>query len=324
VQYDGEGTYFLDKVRTGVWRLEVYPDAVRLRDPFEQPDVSKIVTRAISRPRTMTIALPDLGRAFTVQPVTAENARRAAAVRGRFTVTPGVYVLSLSGAVNVASLPARIGEIGFAEIHLPPPDWVPALRLFDAGDAPRLAFSRIGDAGRRGLFRVARSPQGQPVFHFEMPAVGGGPEANDYTASLVILDRIRSQQALAPLADTLHVRLRGIGPRQVLHLTLMEDDGTSWSAPVAVDSTWTEQSLPLAAFASARGVLLPEGFPGEWNYWVGPAAGRGGAGDHVRADHVERLQLSLRREDGASPAPGTYGVEVEWVTLGFSADRTGR
>jgi len=29
--------YFLDKIRSGVWRLEVYPDAVPIRDPFEPP-----------------------------------------------------------------------------------------------------------------------------------------------------------------------------------------------------------------------------------------------------------------------------------------------
>ena len=62
-------------------------------------------------------------------------------------------------------------------------------------------------------------------------------------------------------------------------------------------------------------MLLPEGFPGEWNYWVGPAAGRGGSGDRPRLDRVERLQLSLRREQGVDIRPGTYGVEVESIVL---------
>ena len=61
---------------------------------------------------------------------------------------------------------------------------------------------------------------------------------------------------------------------------------------------------------------LPQGFPGEWNYWVGPAEGRGGRGDRLRLQHLERLQLSLRREDG-SVAPEGYGVEVEWVQTGL-------
>ena len=95
----------------------------------------------------------------------------------------------------------------------------------------------------------------------------------------------------------------------------MEDDGTSWTAAVTVDSGWSEQSLPLDSFLPGRGVLLPEGFPGEWNYWVGPAAGRGTGADRLKLDHVERLQLSLRREEGVNVSPGSYGVEVESIVL---------
>lgn len=431
VTYDGEGVYFLDKIGAGVWRLEVYPDAVPVRDPFEPPSPDKIVTRAISRAWPMTLALPDLGASFTVQPITAGNARNEQATGGRFLVTPGVYVLSAVGPVDLATLPAHVGELAFAEYHAPPADSLPPsvqslaapeylagrtaeiearvvdrtppdsvklfirpaaggfyrgfamhsaggyvyaaaipatalqetpydfvitlfsgdgrvtfpgglhqqptdwdyaagaswqlrvvgartpLRLFDPGpDAARLAFTRIGDAGRRGLFRVAWSGvTGEPVLHLELPVNATGWSPADYTASLVIKDRIKARQETMAGASEVRVRLRGLGPHQLLHVTLMEDDGTSWSAAVSVDSTWSEQTLPLAAFTLGRGVLLPEGFPGEWNYWVGPAAGRGGAGDRPRLDRVERLQLSLRREDGVAVAPGSYGVEVESVVL---------
>ncbi len=66
-----------------------------------------------------------------------------------------------------------------------------------------------------------------------------------------------------------------------------------------------------------RGVLLPEGFPGEWNYWVGPARGRGGHVDHPHLERLERLQLSLRRADGVTVMLGNYGVEVESIALRF-------
>ena len=196
------------------------------------------------------------------------------------------------------------------------------LRLFNPDkDAARLAFTRIGDAGRRGLFRLALSgTTGLPVFHFELPVNASGAGLADYTASLVIGDRIGAREETIAGAAELRVRLRGLGPLQILHVTLMEDDGTSWSAAVPVDSNWSEPSLPLAAFTLGKGVLLPEGFPGEWNYWVGPAAGRGGrggGGDRPRLERVERLQLSLRREDGVAVTPGRYGVEVESIVLGF-------
>ncbi len=433
VTYEGEGIYFLDRVRAGVWRLEVYPDAVPVNDPFEPPNPDKIVTRAISRAWAMTVTLPDLGGGFTVQPVTKGSQAAGRSDGGRFTVTPGVYVLSAADHVDVATMPAQIGRVGFTEYHPPPADTVPPsvqslaspeyvagrdaaivarvvdqtppdsatlfirptaggfyrgfamhdssayryaasvpagalregpyefvitlfrgnsrvtfpagvhskptdwdypggaswkldivgsetpLRLFAPGaDAARLAFTRIGDAGRRGLFRLALSGRtGQPVFHLALPVDSGGWSPIDYTASLVIRDRIRARRETIDRADQVSVRLRGLGPHQILHVTLMEDDGTSWSAPVTVDSTWVEQSLPLSAFTPARGVLLPEGFPGEWNYWVGPASGRGGSRDRPRLDRVERLQLSLRRDDGVKVTPGNYGVEIESIVLIF-------
>jgi len=433
VTYEGEGIYFLDKVRAGLWRLEVYPDAVPVRDPFEPPSPDKIVTRAISRAWRMTLRLPDLGTSFTVQPITPGDSGVTRADAGRFTVTPGVYVLSAAEAVDRATLPASVGAVGLAEYHAPPPDTLPPsvqslaapaylvgreaelrvrvvdrtppdsatlfirptaggfyrgfamkpvsayvyaavvpaaalregphefvvtlfrgdsrvtfpeqlpslpwawnyhsraswtldivapgtpLRLFDPrADAPRLAFTRIGDAGRRGLFRLSMSAAtGQPAFHLELPVDSSGWSPDDYTASLAIADRIRARRETVDGADALHVRLRGLGARQILHVTLMEDDGTSWTTAVPVDSTWRELALPLGGFTAGRGVLLPQGFPGQWSYWVGPAAGRGGDGDRPRLDRVERLQLSLRREDGVTVAPGGYGVEVEWIGLGF-------
>jgi hypothetical protein len=352
------------------------------------------------------------------------------------TVAPGVYVLSASGRLDIGSLPAHVGHLGFAEYHAPPPDTLPRsvvplapsallaghdgklrarliddtppdsavlfirphavpfylgypmrpagayeyvapvpaadlkegphdwvitifrgetsvtfpgglhqrpntwnfdgnaswkldvvrpqtpLRLFaPAMDAERLAFSRIGDAGRRGLFHLGLSEvTGRPVFHVALPVDSSGSGLPDYTASLVIKSRVEARRETIANAKAVRLRLRGLGPQQDLHVTLMEDDGTSWRVGVSVDSTWSELTIPLTNFAAGRGVLLPEGFPGEWNYWVGAAEGRGRGGDRPRLEHLERLQLSLRREEGAAViAPERYGVEVEWVDLQFGA-----
>jgi hypothetical protein len=43
----------------------------------------------------------------------------------------------------------------------------------------------------------------------------------------------------------------------------------------------------------------------------------------MRPEHLERLQLSLRRQDSSRAImPEGYGVEVEWVNLEFSTQRT--
>ncbi|HEX4633794.1 MAG TPA: hypothetical protein VH163_08180, partial [Gemmatimonadales bacterium] len=351
VTYGGEGIYFLDKVKPGLWRLEVYPDAEPIRDPFEPPNPAKIVTRAINRPQSMTVTLPDLGATFTVQPVNA-GAVEAQARGSQFTVTPGVYALSASGHVDPSAFPKTIGELGFSEYHAPPADTAPLAvqslapvallaghdaevraRIVDvtppdsatlflrpsaagfyrpfpmrvssgytyaatlpagalaegphdfvittyrhdsattfpdaiagkpydwdylgrtawpievtgertpvtlfraADDASHLVFSRIGDAGRRGLFRVNLSvTTGAPVFHLELPVRPSGEPLPDYTASLVIKDRIVARGPSIAHADSVRVRARGLRALDVLQLTLMEDDGTSWTVGVPQDS----------------------------------------------------------------------------------------
>src|SRR5258708_33480911 len=92
VDYEGTGAYFLDKVRDGVWRLEIYPDEILVRDPFEQPQPDKIVSRLLYRTWPMRIALPDLGDRFTATPIkvpqdAATPARRADG--GSFEAEPG-------------------------------------------------------------------------------------------------------------------------------------------------------------------------------------------------------------------------------------------
>jgi hypothetical protein len=188
--------------------------------------------------------------------------------------------------------------------------------LFDpARDAPRLAFTRIGDAGRRGLFRLGFSDMGRQAFHLELPVTDNGWSPPDYTASLVVRNRIVARQETINALAALAVRARGLGPRQTVHLTLMEDDGTSWTAALPLGAEWGEHSIPLASLQAGRGVLLPQGFPGEWSYWVGPASGRGGTGDRPRLDRIERVQISLRREAGVTVTPGAYGVEIESIGL---------
>jgi hypothetical protein len=429
VSYGGEGAYFLDRVRSGTWRLEVYPDAVPVRDPFELQRPDKIVTRAIARVWPMRITIPDLGASFTVQRIAGAGTEPAVrqATAGGFVVTPGVYLLGRDGAVDAKTLPATIGGLAMDEYHAPPRDTLPLavvvdaanefvsggrieisarvvdsvapdsvvlsvrrrdqrffrrfamhasggydyaasvaadsigvgpfeyaitvvargvattfpggldqrpgewnfvahqlwqgvvvapstpLTLFRAGtDVERLAFSRIGDGWREGIYRVLQSAaDGEPVFHFELPRFNGrGPD--DYTASLVVGDRIAARGATVRQAAAVRIRLRGGASGDVVHLTLVEHDGSSWSAEVAADTAWGERTIPLAAFTAARSAMLPEGFPGEWNYWVSAPPGRAGAGNGVRAGEIERVQLSLRPLGTQVPR-----VEVEWVMLAF-------
>ncbi|HET6996758.1 MAG TPA: membrane or secreted protein [Chitinophagaceae bacterium] len=59
VRYEGTGAYFLDKMTDGIWRLEVMPDIIQIRDPFDRASPKKEVTRIEWREQKITILLPD-------------------------------------------------------------------------------------------------------------------------------------------------------------------------------------------------------------------------------------------------------------------------
>jgi hypothetical protein len=126
VRYPGTGAYFLDKVRDGVWRLEVYPDQLKVADPFAQPQPGKVVSRLYARSWPTHITLPDLGEAFHVTPVSSSGAVRQAE-NGVVDLTPGVWLLSRAASVDPAGLPATIGAVRFGEYHVNAPRTYPDL-----------------------------------------------------------------------------------------------------------------------------------------------------------------------------------------------------
>lgn len=93
VQYNGKGAYFIDQVAAGVWRLEVMPDAILIRDPFEKASPEKEVTRIIWSTLPMAIDLPDLGANFTVKGLNQGNTVNSVAIKNGFNVSPGTYLL---------------------------------------------------------------------------------------------------------------------------------------------------------------------------------------------------------------------------------------
>ena len=80
--YGGTGAYFLDRLAPGVWRLEVMPDAVPIRDPFEKASLSKAVTQILWNEQPLQISLADLGSSFTLRGLNEGNTAQAQAADG--------------------------------------------------------------------------------------------------------------------------------------------------------------------------------------------------------------------------------------------------
>lgn len=127
VDYEGTGAYFLDRLQPGLWRLEVYPDAFWITDPFGATGLHRSVARLVARERRMRVRLPDLGLDFTVEPLNAGNTHRPAVHEGTFGIRPGVYVLRARhvavDAVALRPAPFYVPPIPEAPplvVHTPP------------------------------------------------------------------------------------------------------------------------------------------------------------------------------------------------------------
>jgi hypothetical protein len=119
VHYDGTGAYFLDKLEEGIWRLEVYPDVLSLRDPFESTSMSREVARLFWRERRIEVKLPDLGAAYALW--SEDGSGRTSPAGAEHLIRPGAYL------VSAASVPEKVLKKHFVKkrflegLYVPPP-----------------------------------------------------------------------------------------------------------------------------------------------------------------------------------------------------------
>jgi hypothetical protein len=94
VTYDGTGAYFLDKQEEGVWKFEVYPDVLWLRDPFEPTSLSRQVARLFWNERRIKINLPDLEENYSLFSSSNPDLKYDRNVSHEYLVKPGKYIVT--------------------------------------------------------------------------------------------------------------------------------------------------------------------------------------------------------------------------------------
>ncbi len=120
IKYSGVGAYFLDKLENGVWRLEVMPDAISIRDPFERPSPSKEVTRIQWQPNPIKISIPELGADFSVKGLNEGNSFSSQSTNEGFQVLPGTYLLT-EKTKSFSGKNEKVGSIALHEFVAPKP-----------------------------------------------------------------------------------------------------------------------------------------------------------------------------------------------------------
>jgi len=85
---------------------------------------------------------------------------------------------------------------------------------------------------------------------------------------------------------------------------------------ITLPAAWALAEVRLDSFKVGVGVKLPLGYPGNWNYPLPPAIGRGGPGDLPQPARFEHLQFSVPAP-AAGEKPGDITVDIATVELGY-------
>ena len=245
-EYDGTGAYFLDRVGPGAWRLEVYPDAIWVNDPFGRTQLSRETARVLWREHRLTLHLPDLGRMFTATPLNDGNRFQAEAVNGALTVQPGVYLLRKPGAKGVGDV-SREYFAPPEDPALPPTLWQVQPERAVEGDPLELRGQFCGDEkvtlcfSTGGRWDRAPSMQHAPYdFTVILPAEAVKPPFVSY--SLVVSDGTAARSYPGGYAGwpdeqtdmPPQVLFKAAGMEQAPELTLRNNPGAEGHAVIAV------------------------------------------------------------------------------------------
>jgi len=127
VTYGGNGAFFLDKIGPGVWRLELYPDVVRIADPYSDISNGERKSQTLFFHRSFSVRLPDLGADFFAVPVNVvdQSSDKVRAVNSEFVVSPGVWLLTKNEKADRDSLPAKINGVGLSDFYAGPVNQFP-------------------------------------------------------------------------------------------------------------------------------------------------------------------------------------------------------
>jgi hypothetical protein len=116
VQYEGTGAYFLDKSGNNEWLLEVMPDVIQLRDPFERASPKKELVRVEWKKEKIRLLLPGLGPKFIIEPeIHSNNGETASMVNenGELYISSGrYYIFPLT--MDFDQMPAKTKSLSFA------------------------------------------------------------------------------------------------------------------------------------------------------------------------------------------------------------------
>jgi len=323
VSYSGTGAYFIDKIKEGVWRLEVMPDVIYIHDPFERTSPEKIVTTIAWKSNKIEIRIDELGNNFSVKPLNKNNNYSATATDNSFQITPGAYLISKRG-LSYSGNKNSLAPIGFNEFVAPIGDsdesvhgrnLIKGTILANGSDLELYNPTRdrtvyVVPNFRRG-FRAAFVPAAdttQRVHRFSISDMSGNEVMG---LQHFVGAKINERNSLdLSWFEKIIVRAKSDSPLLVLRIALVDKHGQAFSSTVWVIDKMEEVELPLKKLQPDSSLLMPRPYPGFQPLYFRPAI----SNPVLNLNEIEKLEITVN--------PGlqvlknrTIGFEIESVRL---------
>ena len=324
IHYAGSGAYFLDKISDGVWRLEVMPDAIPIRDPFEKASPEKEVTHIQWQANSMRILLPDLGSSFGIKGLNEGNSFSGSASENQFHVQPGTYLLTARGK-NILRNQTNSSAIGLNEfatskaftIHRDEPLASTAttqtevlaektkLEIFDPS-TDRTA--RVYPSFRRGY--QSSYVTGSDSTHMVL-RMSANELSDDHTLGFqyYCLDKLKGRNPESFRKLVIRARTTGTQPVNA-KLTLINQDGYAFSTVINLGDAFQNVEIRLDDLKADSMLLLPRPYPGIQPLWF-----KATGASKFKILEAEKIQVTIGTDILSSEFKKPYGLEVESIWL---------
>ncbi|WEK21038.1 MAG: cellulase family glycosylhydrolase [Candidatus Pedobacter colombiensis] len=257
VKYDGSGAYFIDRLENGVWRLEVMPDAVFIRDPFERTSPQKDVARVTWKHHEMDLSLPNLGTDFTIKGINKGNHFATTAAGSQFSVSPGVYILTSKGQKNEVTERTRMGVIEVGEFVAPKQT---ALKIFNPETDREKAVLYNPDWKNKAVEYIPGEIPVASILRLKLDTSQVSPLIG---LQYYFGDQLALNSAELPGYKSLVIKARtgNVAPIKI-KLGMIAKSSDFFAAEAMVGPEFTEIEIPLNTLTKDAQLLLPRPYPG--------------------------------------------------------------
>ncbi|MGE5498764.1 MAG: hypothetical protein ACM3Q2_11865, partial [Syntrophothermus sp.] len=280
ISFSGTGAYFLDKAGEGIYKLEVNPDAVWIRDPFGRTSLSHEAARLDYNESEMKISLPALSDKFFVYSLDPDlKMTRMKVSAGCFRIKPGSYILSRRALAGGLVNDFRKRTAKMAPLYIPVteasidndktkrnlnsiiPDSSAFISLFDPKrDREKIIYPFWNPVQKFYTEFRSKDNSSDTVFtcRVEMTGKQTRPFAfMNYAGSVRKLDKKLLGQYKA-----ISFKGKAFGSEIVnLRVSLLLTDGTCFGLNIKVDDKMKEIEIPLSSLVPQERIILPDCYP---------------------------------------------------------------